>query len=84
MNLLIEFPIFPLSYYLNSNLRKLLETNKSAESGGGTQERSPSEKGKIVVENWSYLPGQVCVYTIGEEAEIQEIFSKNNEKVNLP
>ena len=43
-------------------------------SGGGTPERPPPEIGKIVVENWCYLPE---VYTFGEEAEISEILGKN-------
>ena len=41
-------------------------------------ERSPlPEIGKIAVEIWCYLPE---VYTLGEESEIQEIFSKKCEK----
>ena len=40
-------------------------------------ERPPPEIGKIVVEIWCYLPE---VYTLGEESEIQEIFSKKCEK----
>ena len=43
--------------------------------GGGTL-----EIGKMVEENWSYLPG---VYTVEEEAEIPEILSKNWGKVNF-
>ena len=46
---------------------------QSVSSGGGTPERPP-EMGKIVVENWCYPPG---VSPSGEEAEIQEMFSKN-------
>ena len=39
---------------------------------------TPPEKiGKFVVEIWCYLP-EVC--TLGEESEIQEIFSKNVKK----
>ena len=37
----------------------------------------PPEIGKTVVEIWCYLPE---VYTLGEESEIQEIFSKKCEK----
>ena len=37
----------------------------------------PPEIGKIVVEIWCYHPE---VYTLGEESEIQEIFSKKCEK----
>ena len=44
-------------------------------------ERPAPEIGKIVVEIWCYLPG---VYTSGEESEIQEIFSKNVKKGNIP
>ena len=37
--------------------------------------------GEIVVEIWFYLPE---VYTFGEESEIQDVFSKNFEKVKFP
>ena len=47
----------------------------------GPPERPPPEIGKIVVEIWCYLPE---VYTFGTESEIQEIFSKDCEKVNFP
>ena len=41
---------------------------------GGERRNAPSlEIGKIVVENWCYLP---LIYTFGEDAKIQETFSK--------
>ena len=47
----------------------------------GTESPPPRpEIGKIVEENWCYLPG---VYTFGEEVESQEIFSKNYENANF-
>ena len=48
-----------------------------ASGGGGGRRKSPGEIGKIVEENWCYLPG---VYTFGEDAKIPEIFSKNGGK----
>ena len=58
-------------------------SNITVASGGAGERRNvpPTEIGKIVVEIWCYLPE---VYTFGEESEIQEIFSKNCEKVNFP
>ena len=46
---------------------------KVSSSVGGRPERPPFEIGKIVVENWCYFQD---VYTLGEGAEIPEIFRK--------
>ena len=48
-------------------------------SWGGRRNIVPH--GKIVVENWCYLPG--VYYTFGKESDNQEILSKNYEKVNF-
>ena len=45
----------------------------SVASGGVEGQNVPASVGKIVVENWCYVPG---VYTFGEKAELQEIFSR--------
>ena len=55
--------------------------SRGVRRGGGGEDSPPPEIGKIVVEIWCYLPE---VYTFGAESEIQEIFSKNCEKVNFP
>ena len=70
----------------NGNLEK---THKFIRNKGniscverGNAGSSSPETGKTVVENWCYLPE---VYTCGEEAEIQELYSKNSgEEVNFP
>ena len=47
---------------------------------GGERRNVPLEIGKIVLENWWYIPE---VYTFGEELEIQEIFGKKLWKFSI-
>ena len=60
----------------------LIQENSVSSSIGGERRNEPPRKlENIVVEIWPYLQE---VYTFGAESEIQEILSKNCEKVNFP